>query len=178
MDGVNLYVDGSCNHGEGIAAAKVFGTRYRSNRASLALRMTGSETADILRMVGGMCMIAEHRDEYGSFVLRIDSQNAIDHIFERIDPSTPAGRDLWPGIKLARALYDRLRDLNVDVQYAKVPSKQNLAHHVAKAEQEYRLAGNWLAAQNRWPLPKSFREVFKLMERHRIYGTQCWTVPQ
>ena len=145
----------------------------------MALRMNGSEAAELLAIVGGMLAIAAHRRDYGCFVLRIDSQNAINHVFERIDPTTRDGRDLIPGISRARALYQKLQDLNVQVRYAKVPSKENLAHHVAKAEQEYRLRTGWGTSEDRWPpdIPTSFREVFELIARNRTGGGHARGVP-
>ena len=81
----------------------------------------------------------------------MDSQNALDHVFQRQAPVCSDGKDLWPAIILARMLVDRLQRLHVRVLYQKIPREDNLAHSIAKSEQRRRYRRGWVSADDRWP---------------------------
>ena len=177
---VHVHVDGSCSESEGIGGAWVFGSGYYADRASLRLEATGSEMSELLGILGALMEIAARVHVSGCFVLRIDSVNAMEHVFEEREPTTPEGKDLLPGIRLARAVYAKLVGWGVQILHEKVSRKQNPAHHVAKAELKYRRGRGWRAADDRWPacMPAEFRRVFGVMAANRRRGGGSQGVPE
>ena len=101
----------------------------------------------------------------------VGSQRALEHVFEDTDPVERSGRDLWPGIILARGLLERLRRTGVSVLAEKVMSYQNLAHVIAYEEQKYRRESGWVVEEDEWPWPlrESFKEVFSAMVWNRTH---------
>ena len=102
-----VYCDGSCNAGFGIAAGWSFQGMYFADRASLAGPFQGSEASELLGIVGALAHVLSLGIVFTDLTLRVDSQNAIDHVFHCKEPSTPAGRLLYPAILLARLLVSR-----------------------------------------------------------------------
>ena len=100
----------------------------------------------------------------------VDSQRALDHVFQDADPVERSGRDLWPGIILARGLL-RLRLTGVSVFAGKVMSCHNLAHVIAYQEQKDRSESGWGVEEDEWPYPlrESFKEVFRTMVWNRTH---------
>ena len=99
------------------------------------------------------------------------SQRGLEHVFHHADPVERSGRDLWPGILLARELLLRLRRTGVSVFARKVMSRQNLAHVIAYQEQKDRSESGWGVEEDEWPYPlrESFKEVFRAMVWNRTH---------
>ena len=131
--------------------------------------MTGSEASDLLSSILGLLHVRMLSGRYGRYHIMVDSQRALEHVFEDTDPVDRSGRDLWPGIILARELLIRLRRTGVSVFAGKVMSRQNLAHVIAYQEQKYRRESGWVVEEDEWPypLPESFKEVFSAMVWNR-----------
>ena len=174
---IQVYVDGSCDQSNGIAGAWKFGCGFVSDRASLASSMNGSEASELLGIVGGMMSIYWHREEYDFCILRVDSRNAIEHVFRDLTPASDDGRDLLPGIFLARDLVRKLRAFGKRVECMKVHRKRNPAHHVALSEVRIRRENEWLKRDDVWPLPEKFKEVFRAMARNRRYHAEVVCIP-
>ena len=143
---------------------------YISSRASLALTgITGEETSELLGITLGLMEIYRHRGSYKLFVVMIDSQNAIDHVFEEKDPVERSGRDLWPCILLARRIVSLLQSIGVKVSAMKVPRRHNLGDCLAKSEMRYRIKHDWRHEDDYWPYPHSsaLKSVFHCVARNR-----------
>ena len=172
LPGVRVFVDGSADQGSGIAAGCLVSGEYLSSRASLALPgMTGSEASELLSVILGLMQVRWQYGIYGRYHIMVDSQRALEHVFEAKDPVDRSGRDLWPGIILARELLLRLRRKGVSVYGEKVLSRQNLAHVLAYQEQTYRRESGWAVDDDEWPSPlrESFKEVFSAMVWNRTH---------
>ena len=172
LPGVRVYVDGSADQGSGIAAGCLVCGEYLSSRASLALPgMTGSEASELLSIILGLMQVRMLSGRYGRYHIMVDSQRALEHVFEDTDPVERSGRDLWPGIILARELLIRLRRTGVSVYAEKVMSRKNLAHVIAYQEQKYRRESGWVVEEDEWPCPlrESFKEVFSAMVWNRTH---------
>ena len=172
MDLLRVYVDGSADQGSGIAAGCLVCGEYISSRASLALRgMTGAEASELLSIILGLLHVRLLSGRYGVYHIMADSQNALEHVFQDKDPVDKSGRDLWPGIILARELLIRLRRTGVAVYGEKVTSRKNLAHVIAYQEQKYRRESGWVVHEDEWPYPlrESFKEVFSAMVWNRTH---------
>ena len=77
---------------------------------------------------------------------------------------------MWPAILLGRRLVSLLKDLEIVVSAEKVLSRDNLAHHIAKSEMQYRRESGWGSSLDHWPepLPPAFQEVWRCVARSRI----------
>ena len=97
---------------------------------------------------------------HSRFVLLVDNDNAMKHVFLKHDPTEADGWDLWPAILLARRLVSLLGDLKIVVSAEKVLSPKNLAHHIAKSEMQYRRGRGRKPNEEYWPepLPHAFHE--------------------
>ena len=168
--GIRVYVDGTTDDQHGIAAGCLSSGAYISSRASLALTgITGAETSELLGITLGLMEIYRHRGSYKLFVVMIDSQNAIDHVFEEKDPVERSGRDLWPCILLARRIVSLLQSIGVKVSATKVPRRHNLGDCLAKSEMRYRIKHDWRHEDDYWPYPHSsaLKSVFHCVARNR-----------
>lgn len=168
--GIRVYVDGSTDDGQGIAAGCLIAGEYISSRASLALPgITGSETSELLGIMLGLMQIFRIRESYSMFVLMIDSQRAIEHVFKRMNPVERSGHDLWPCIVLARRIVCVLQGMGVRVLAMKVPSQDNLAHKLANSEMKYRREQGWRSENDHWPHPlcDAFKDVFHCVAANR-----------
>jgi len=160
---IRVSVDGSADDRRGIAAGCVASGVSLSTRASLALPgMTGAEASELLGITLGLLVCYQSRRMYSRFVLLVDNENALKHVFLKQDPTEADGWDLWPAILLARALVSLLGDLKIVVSAEKVLSRRNLAHHIAKSEMQYRRERGWKPREDYWPepLPHAFRGVW------------------
>ncbi len=169
LGGCQLYVDGSCNDRQGIVGGWVFVGQYLSGRASVAGAFTGSEASELLSIVGGVAHAAQVARNFAEIVCCVDSQNAYDHVFERKAPVCMDGKDLGPGITLARMLVDRLQRRGVSVVYRKIAREDNFAHSIAKHEQRRRYDGGWVSSDNWWPdcMDRKWLDVFRMVARNR-----------
>ena len=184
LDGrvLEVYTDGSHQPritgepGEGIAAGWVAGDDDATDRVSMNGFYSGAEISELLGIIGA----AQHlwkrwtpEAEYDIILFRIDSKNAIDHVFELRDPALDTGRYLLPAIKLARALVDRFKKMNIPVYAKHVPSNLNCAHCIAKDEQSRRRKNDrWDTAQNVWPefLPDVWKNVLRQVSINQRQG--------
>ena len=167
---IRVFVAGSTDDRQGIAAACLIAGVYSASRASLALPgMTGAEASELLGIILGLMICFQYRHSSSMFVLMVDSNNAIKHVFEKTDPVDRSGQDLWPAIALARLIVCRLEDMNIRVSWEKVSSRQNLAHHLALAELRYRRERGWRPFDDSWlpPLCEAFQEVFQSVATNR-----------
>ena len=172
LPGVRVFEDGSADQGSGIAAGCLVSGMYLSSRASLALPgMTGSAASELLGVILGLMVVREHFGEFGRYQLMVDSQGVLEYVFQDKDPVDRSGRDLLPGIMLARELLMRLRRKGVSVYAEKVMSCQNLAHVIAYQEQSHRRGRGWRVEDDEWtyPLRDSFKEVFQVMVWNRTH---------
>ena len=168
--GVSVFVDGSVDPYRGIAAGCLFSGACISSRASLALDgITGAETSELLGITLGLLEISRVREKYSLFVLMIDSQNAIDHVFGGKAPVKKDGQDLLPCILLARRILRLLLDAGVKVSAVKVARRYNLADRLAKSEMRYRRDRGWLLEEDHWPYPlcDPFKSVFYYVAANR-----------
>ena len=99
----------------------------------------------------------------------LDSENAARHVFDGQEPITKEGRDLMPGILLARCLLAVLRGRGSSVWYVWVSSEQNFAHHIAKAAQRHRFETRWRVDDDVWvhPLRDSWKGAFRQIGLNR-----------
>ena len=167
---IRVSVDGSSDDRRGIGAGCVASGVSMTMRASLALPgIMGAEASELLGITLGLLGCYQSRRMYSRFVLLVDSENAIKHVFLKQDPTDTDGWDLYPAIALARNLVELLRELNIQVSAEKVVSRKNLAHHIAKSEMQYRRDRGWKPHEERWPeaLPYVFREVWHDVARSR-----------
>lgn len=171
LGSVRVYTDGSTNHGHGIAGGWVYSAGYCSGRASLACKCTGSAASELLGIVGGLYEVFWRYREFRTFIFMVDSLVAMNYVFSGADPVDKEGRDLWPGISLARLLLHRLRDGGITVSAQKVPRAENRAHHIAKTEQRYRYTFNWRVEDDEWPFPIVFKCVFFRIAGNRQLGS-------
>ena len=172
LPGVRVFVDGSADQGSGIAAGCLVSGEYLSSRASLALPgMTGSEASELLGVILGLMQVCMLHRRYGRYHIMVDSQRALEHVFEDKDPVERSGKDLWPGITLARELLLRLSRKGLSVCVQKVTSQENLAHVIAYREQKDRSESGWGVEEDEWPYPlrESFKEVFWAMVWNRTH---------
>ena len=135
-----------------------------SMRASLALPgMTGAESSELLGIVLGLWVCYQSRYVHSRFVLLVDSADAINHVFERQDPTGEDGWDLYPAIMLARVLVSHLSDLGIHVSFEKVASSRNLAHFIASSGIRHRRRDHWSSSEDEWPevLPRVFQDVWR-----------------
>ena len=168
--GILVFVDGSTDDRQGIAAGSLIAGLCSASRASLALPgMTGAESSELLGIVLGLWVCCQSCRMHSRFVLLVDSANGLKHVFQDQAPSDADGWDLWPAIVLARKLVSLLRELNIQVSAVKVESRKNLAHHIAKSEMQYRRDRSWGDLEERWPegIPCVFREVWYDVARSR-----------
>ena len=128
--------------------------------------MTGAECATLLGIVLGLwwCYqgrLTEYRDS--RFVLLVDSADAINHVFEKQDPTGEDGWDLYPAIMFARVLVSHLTDLGIHVSFEKVASSRNLAHFIASSGIRHRRRDHWSSSEDEWPevLPRVFQDVWR-----------------
>ena len=157
----------------------MFVGQYLSGRASVAGPFTGSEASELLGIVGGLAHGLQHAQNISQIVFCLDSQNSLDHVFRRIAPVHEDGRQLWPGISLARMLADRLERLGVTVGYEKVPRNDNLAHCIAKREQRRRYDRGWVSSDNWWPecMDSKWLGVFGMIATNRRWGRADYDLP-
>ena len=115
---------------------------------------------------------------HSRFVLLVDNDNAIKHVFLKHDPTEADGWDLWPAILLARRLVSLLGDLKIVVSAEKALSRKNPAHHIAKSEMQYRRGRGWRPNEDYWPepLPRAFQEVWVHVARNRSCSGMCLPV--
>ena len=166
-----VYVDGSCNHFQGIAAGWIFAGKYLSGRASLAGYFTGSMASELLGICGGLAAATTLANDQVSFVFYIDAQGALDQVFGGAEPGRDGLHNV-PALKLARMLLHHLMAIS-PVQYFKVASHANYAHCIAKHEQRRRLTqDNWLSCCDVWPadMDDSWQSVFRLVASNTRAG--------
>ena len=99
----------------------------------------------------------------------VDSQNAIKHVFQRVNPVDRSGQEVWPAIALARRIVSLLEVLNISVSAESMSSRENVAPHSDRQEIEYRQAGDWLPDEDRWPYDAAFKTVFHCVARNCSY---------
>ena len=169
-----VHVYGSADDGRGIAAA-CHSSALRDNLcASLALPgMTGSECSALLGIVLGLWVCYHSRQHTGyrcsRFVLKVDCQNAITHVFQNVDPTSADGWHLYPAILLARELVSLLVGLGIQVSCEKMTSAKNQAYQMARADLQDRRDGNWATGDDDWPdsIPLVFQDVWREVARNR-----------
>ena len=174
QDCIFVHVYGSADDGRGIAAA-CHSSALRDNLcASLALPgMTGSECSALLGIVLGLWVCYHSRLHTGyqrsRFVLMVDCQNAITHVFQNVDPTNADGWHLYPAILLARELVSLLVGLGIQVSCEKMTSAKNQAYQMAKADLQDRRDGNWATDDDDWPdsIPRVFQDVWREVARNR-----------
>ena len=173
-DCIYVHVYGSSDEGRGIVAA-CHSSQLRDNLcATLALPgMTGSECSVLLGIVLGLwvCYHSSHLPEYrlSRFVLLVDSQHAIKHVFQSVDPTNADGWHLYPAILLARELVSLLDGLGIQVSCEKLTSAKNQAYPLARADLIDRRAGEWASGDDDWPdgIPHAFQDVWRDVARNR-----------
>ena len=109
--------------------------------------------------------------EYNAILIRIDSQNAIYHVFQHGVPIMDTGMYLLPAISLARYLVQRFSKIGINVSPKYIPSKQNCAHCIAKNEQARRRRNDrWSVAYDVWPqfLPVVWQNVFRNVSSNQV----------
>ena len=173
-DCICVHVYGSADDGRGIAAACVSTELRDSLCASLALPgMTGSECSALLGIVLGLWVCYHSRlhtpYRHSRFVLLVDCQNAIAHVFQNVDPTNVDGWHLYPAILLARELVSLLGGLGIQVSCEKMASGKNQAYPMARADLQDRRDGNWATDDDDWPdaLPRVFQDVWRDVARNR-----------
>ena len=100
---------------------------------------------------------------YDTILLRIDSQNAEDHVFSEKPPLFDSGKYLLPAISLAKRLVARFTTAGIRVCPRHIASKDNIAHRIAKHEQEMRrTVDHWDSMCDVWPdfMPSVWQNVF------------------
>ena len=167
-----VYCDGSCNARLGIAAGWSFQKLYFADRASLSGTFQGSEASELLGIVGALAYILSLRITFIDLTVCTDSQRAYDHVFECQEPSSIAGRKLYPAIRLARALISNLRGKGIHLKYQKNPREVNFAHGIAKDAQRRRFNTDWLSGDNVWPgyMDIAWQDVFRNVAHNQEYG--------
>jgi hypothetical protein len=168
-----VYCGGSCNAGLGIAAGWSFQGMNFADRASVAGSFRGSEASELLGIVGALALVLHLRIAFTDLTVHIDSQRVLDHVFQGNEPVTQAGKDLYPAIKLARSLMQRVVASGVCLQHQKVPRELNVAHCMAKDEQRSRFEAGWRNEDN-WPayLAPHWVEVFSIVARNQEFGVK------
>ena len=84
--------------------------------------------------------------------MRIDSKNAMRHVFGDEPVLDDEARDLLPAISLAKYLVKKFTECGSRVCHKYVPSKENLAHCIAKNEQiRRRRIDHWCHDFDVWP---------------------------
>ena len=179
---LQVFTDGSAQPelegeiGQGIAAGWLAGHANATGRASISGVFAGAEIAELL---GIICVLqylwnkwrVDGEVLYNVIVIRIDSKNAIQHVFRRERPVYEEGRYLLPAISLAMYLVKRFSDAGVRVTPEHVSSKHNSAHAIAKNEQaRRRRIDQWSAAYDVWPefLPVVWQNVFRNVSVNQV----------
>ena len=131
----------------------------------------GGEAGELLGIAGAFMCAIRYSRQFRSYVFRIDSINAIKHIFEEQDV-TSAGAHLLPGIMLCWCSRRRLLELGRDSRAVWIAHDQNPAHKVAYAEQRRRHDGNWLCGNDYAPtyFPEAHKRVFQNIAHNVQYG--------
>ena len=168
-----IYHDGSTDACHGIAGGWTFCRiggvtgNHAVESASIACACNGSEASELLALIGALHRAILLGSYFHEYVFCGDSQVALDHVFAQKDPASKAGRDNWPGIKLARVLLQRLKDVST-VSVKKVMSKGNFAHCIALSALRERSVQHWKNL-DRLPghLPQSYLGVFYDMAKNR-----------
>ena len=162
--------------GQGIAAGWLVGHNAATDRVSIAGYFTGAEASELL---GIICLLqylwhkwtVDGEALYNAIVIRIDSKNAMHHVFRREPPLYEDGRYLLPAISLAMYLVKRFTDAGMRVTPEHVSSKHNSAHAIAKNEQaRRRRTDQWSAAYDVWPefLPVVWQNVFRHVSTNQV----------
>jgi hypothetical protein len=183
---LEVFTDGSAQPelanetGQGIAAGWIAGHANATDRASLYGVFAGAEVAELLGIIGVLQYLwhkwgVDGEALYNVIVIRIDSKNAIQHVFRREPPLYEEGRYLLPAISLAAYLVKRFTDAGMTVTPKHVASKYNSAHSIAKNEQaRRRRIDRWSAACDVWPvfLPVEWQSVFRNVSDNQV-AKQC-----
>ena len=74
-----------------------------------------------------------------------------------------SGKYLVPAITLAKRLVSRSMHAGIYVCARHVPRRHNLAHRIAKHEQEQRRHDSWSPSHDFWPefMPEQWKQVFR-----------------
>ena len=173
---IQVYCDGSPNRfigdgwGCGIAAGWIAGDDDATGRVSLAGSFAGPEISELLGIIGALQYLWDTYTnpkvgawQYEQVVLCIDSQNAQGHVFLPDAPTYESGKYLVPAITLAKRLVSRSMHAGIYVCARHVPSRFNLAHRIAKHEQEQRRNDSWSPSHDVWPefMPEQWKQVFR-----------------
>ena len=161
---LDVCSDGSWNPdvdamGAGIAAGCIAGSDDATCRVSFAGVFAGAEIAELL----GIILLLQYlytkfqadtlngrSAKFETILIRIDSQNAQDHVFNSQRPAMDSGKYLLPAISLAKRLVARFTDAGIWVCPRHTSSKNNPAHRIAKHEQEARRRVRW-GPPDVWP---------------------------
>ena len=170
---VSFHSDGSCDQNYGFAAAwlSVGMARgaYAAAHVSLAGSFVGAGVSELIGIAGALDAV------YGEFLheravhFYVDSENALNHVFNGQDPTTLEGRYLWPVIKLARHVLRAVR-ARVEVSAFHVPTERNLAHHIAIRELRRRRVQEWRRPDVWDDLPAEFATACKYVAYNQLCG--------
>ena len=107
--------------------------------------------------------------------MRIDSKNAMRHVFGDEAVLDDEARYLLPAISLSKYLVQKLNQLGIRVSQKYVPSKENQAHCITKKEQtRRRRIDHWCPVDDVWPeyMPAVWRNVFDAVSANQV-GKRC-----
>jgi ribonuclease HI len=160
-------VAGTGHSGSGISAGWFFSGSNVSGSASIACMCNGSGAGELLGIVAALHFAFTMRVAREFFIFQGDNQTMMHHVFHTSEPTTKKGRDLLPGILLARVLLAKLKQSNC-VSYSWVPRNQNQDAN-SLSRRALRDRNGWWASQydELDGLPDSFPEVFRLMGANR-----------
>ena len=183
---LEVYTDGSHQPlldgeiGEGIAAGWIVGHNEATGRVSIRGRYTGAEVSELLGIICTLGHLWYKRKtdavmQYNTIIIRIDSTNAIHHVFRDESPLDLEGAYLLPAISLAKYLVRKFHGVGVRICPRYIKSKLNSAHCIAKNEQSRRRRDDrWSAHFDVWPaiIPVVWRTVFDDVSSNQI-AQQC-----